>query len=85
MPFAELPRLIGKIDPDRLPRNINPNPVTPAKAGVQPTAPQRTTSTVPRAYLGPGLRRGDGWKARIGILSPEFPVPGIPREDRWEG
>ena len=65
MPFAELPRRIGKVDPFRRPRNINPNTFAPAQAGTQPTAPQRATSAVPRAYLGPGLRRGDGLELGI--------------------
>ena len=35
-------------------------PVTPAKAGVQPSSRQPTRGAVMHPWLGPGLRRGDG-------------------------
>ena len=41
-------------------RLTGPQPVTPATAGAQPTAPRCTVSAVPRGRFGPGLRRGDG-------------------------
>ena len=75
MPFAELPRRIGKVDPDRRIRNINPNPVTPAKAGAQPTPRQPAEGAMTRCHLDPGLRRGDG----EGERNPQPPSPRLPR------